>query len=211
MCRLQTSVRFLFLHILLVSVSLKLISSNNDTIEAAVTDFSSIMVQAGKNSIKFINRSKRKKRPNKKKSKLGFDNECLSLRREVRSLGRAIHRNPYCKNLRIKFLAESKRYKKLIKKKEKEVHNELYTKLCTIESNNPKEFWQIIDKLKTTKPNLADDISPEEWIKHFQTLYTVQPDLSLKPDLQNLEDCTSVEENLNKAISINEIKKVIKI
>lgn len=47
------------------------------------------------------------------------------MRREMRSLGRAVRRNPFNLNLRQKFVSFSRKYKKLLKRKEKDAHHKL--------------------------------------------------------------------------------------
>lgn len=127
-------------------ISQPLESHNPSTVTNAVANLSDILTTAGMSCLKFIKRSKKKH--NHKRKKVGFDQECFSMRREVRSLGRALRRNPYNKQLRDKYLTNSKKYKKLLKKKENFARCKLVNDLCTLQSNNPKQFWKIIDQLK---------------------------------------------------------------
>jgi hypothetical protein len=44
-----------------------------------------------------------------------------------------------------------------------------------LESNNPKEFWSMLDKLKTSStlsPQIESTISPEQWYTYFKLLNT---------------------------------------
>ncbi len=175
----------------------------------AVVGFTDILTSAGMTGLKFIKRSK-KKTNNRKRRKPGFDQECYALRKEVRSLGRALRRNPYNKQLRDKFIFNSKKYKKMLKKKEKSVRSTLINNLCTLQSQNPKQFWKIVDQLKTKSSNPVEDIKPEEWLGHFKTLYTSTMDSSLDNDIKQREGSTHESEQLNKAFTIGEVKKHIK-
>lgn len=122
-----------------------------DTVDNAVNDFTDIMVSAGKLSFKLIKESRKKKPTDFKRKKPGFDSDCYKLRKEVRSLGRALHRNPFNQYLREKFMSNSRKYKNMLKQKDKEIHNKLVNNLCTAESKNPKYFWQLVDKMKSKK------------------------------------------------------------
>ena len=65
-----------------------------DKVNKAVSEVTEIMVSAGKATLKIIDRNKDKSR-SKNRNKIGFDQECFNLRKEVRSLGRALQRNPF--------------------------------------------------------------------------------------------------------------------
>ncbi len=168
------------------------------------------MVSAGKNSLKVINRSRKKKHVDLKRKKSGFDSDCFQLRKEVRSLGRALHRNPNNQYLRDKFLFQSKQYKRMLKRKERAIHTKLVNDLCSEESKNPKHFWQLINKMKSKQSNPADDISPVDWLKHFKSLYCSPPDHSLQTDILALENNSPSDEYLNRPFTISEVKTVLK-
>lgn len=182
-------------------------------VDEAVSNFSELLTSAGMSSLKLIKRSKKRKDTSsckRKHKKVGFDGECHTLRKEVRSLGRALRRNPYNKEIRDKFLSTSKKYKKMLKQKERSVRGKMVDDLCSLQSKNPKQFWKIIDQLKTNTSNPVEDINSEDWIKHFQSLYNTTSDPSLDEDIQLREESTPKHEQLNKAFSISEIKKHIK-
>lgn len=198
-------------HSKICNFMLKDLSIGTKEANDAVQEITNILVEAGKGSLKLIRRSGGKRNKNGyRKTKLGFDQECFMLRKELRSLGRAVHRNPFNQSIREKFMSASKTYKRLLKKKESDMRAKLFNKLCTLESNNPKEFWQTVDKLKPQTANPVEDIDPGVWLSHFQRLYTTQPDNSLKSEIAQLENSVLKQHRLNKPFSIGEIKKHIK-
>ena len=57
-------------------------------------------------------------------------------------------RNPKDQKLANKFLYYEKQYKKCLKKAEKQHTKDLTNALLNMESNNPKEVWAIINRMR---------------------------------------------------------------
>ena len=121
------------------------------------------MVDIGNSSLKRICRRESKKK--KRAQKLGFDNECYILRKELSSLGRAVKRNSYDLTIiREKYVLCTRNYK-LLKKKEKQSWKQLLNHLCTLQSKDTKQFWSIVNKMKNTIDNGESyDIHPDKWV-----------------------------------------------
>ena len=94
----------------IVSFTYKEYGHTKNDVNRACNDFSDILVTAAQKCVKIITNCK-KSTKDRKKSKPGFDHECESLRKEIRSLGRAARRHPFDTNLRIKFHTLNKKYK----------------------------------------------------------------------------------------------------
>lgn len=109
----------------------------------------------------------------------------------------------------MKFISESKRYKKLLKKKRLKVKSELINKLSVLETS--KEFWRIIEQLKENDSNPADNITVNEWKEHFEALYTTPIiDSCLELEITRLESVPHCNTQLNKPFTISEVKKSLK-
>ena len=64
-----------------------------------------------------------------------------------------------------------KEYKKLVKHKEHAFRENLLNKISLLESSNPKTFWEMVKKLRSSKTsNPADNIDPHEWHERFKNL-----------------------------------------
>ena len=62
-------------------------------------------------------------------------------------------------------------YKKLVKHKEHTFRENLLNKISLLESSNPKTFWEMVKKLRSSKTsNPADNIDPHEWHEWFKNL-----------------------------------------
>jgi hypothetical protein len=181
------------------------------SVNQATNELTDIMINVADGSLKRKCKHKNKNKKKRKNLKLGFDTECYIMRKEMRSLGKAVRRNPYNLNLREKFVYQSRKYKKMLRKKEKEYREKILSNLCSLESTNPKQFWSLVNKLKTSDSNSeGSDIESDRWVEHFETLYNCTPDTSLDTDIANLENNSESNETLSKPFTISEIKKHIK-
>ncbi len=155
----------------------------------------------------------------KRRDKPWFDDECSSTKREMRRLSRRLHDNPYCIELRHKYLAICKQYKRLLKKKQAGHKDKLVKHLVEMADTNPKCFWETLDTLKrfgTENANSSESIPTSTWLEHFKKL-GIKTDVSEDPILINelrQREVTGTKEYdayLNHPITIKEIKSSIKI
>ena len=110
-------------------------------------------------------------------------------------------------------MSQSKKYRSLICKQDRDVDKNLSGKLCGLESSNPKEFWKLLNKIKSRSENdNVNNIGLNEWKEHFQQIYKssdVIDKMSLYHDeeLINLEQ--KGEENVvsGRHFTVGEIKK----
>ena len=110
----------------------------------------------------------------KPKPKKWYDSECYALRSTIRRLRRMVHADPFNRDLRNHMIQLCSKYKKLLRQKASELKHHLLHKLNTIDQGNPKEFWKTLDELKEggkqESSTLVDQIEPQQWADHFETL-----------------------------------------
>ena len=127
-------------------------------------------------------------------------------------MGRVVKRNPYNLTIREKYVHCTRNYKKLLKKKERQSRKQLLNHLCTLQSNDTKQFWSIVNKMKDTIDNGENyDIHPDKWVNYFKKLYNSVPDTSIDSDIEELENNGEVNKELSKPFTIQELKKQIKL
>ena len=97
-------------------IILKCGNNQNYCIDSAVSNLSETITDAAKLALKHRKINK-KSHSTRKRRKKWFDEECSSLRKEVRSLLNALNRNPFNKHIREKYFYTLKIYKRSIKKK----------------------------------------------------------------------------------------------
>lgn len=102
-----------------------------------------------------------------------FNKNCFDLKKEVRNLGYLVSKYPNDPIVKNNFFKTKKTYKKLVKRTTFQFKNDLLDKICSLESNNPKDFWKLVKNRKSmdlTANTSNADIPPIEWHKYFSDL-----------------------------------------
>lgn len=194
---------------------IKQLDPSGSDVDNAIDQILSVYHQAANCTLK---PSRPKKRIHNRKNNEWFTSECKSLQRKVRSLSKSVHQNPkntfLCGQLR-KTCSE---YKKCIRKNKKQTKDTLVQKLCDVEHQNPKLFWETIKKLTKTdssKYKDADLLDSDIFSEHFNKISDDIPNDNCEGcrnnDMDNsiqhlFETCNTP---LDYPISIREIKEVI--
>jgi len=121
-----------------------------------------------------IKRTIKRKQKSKIIHKPGYDNDCFVLKRNLNHLGKLLHKYPNDPWIKSSFLNNKKRYKKLVKSKQKQYKEVIMYQVEMLESTNPKEYWKLVHKLQNidkdaSKQNIEPDISA--LIKHYENIY----------------------------------------
>ena len=102
--------------------------------------------------------------------KAWFNDECNQKRKEF-----FLAKNKYKKEVnptnKAKMNSASKNYRKTVKRTLKNYHYELHKNLRTLKSNNPKDYWGIINKAHGSTKKTGE-ISIDTFMQHFKTLNT---------------------------------------
>lgn len=118
--------------------------------------------------------------------------------------------------IRGSFFKINKQYSKLRKKKKKEFRQSVLDRLDALESENPKEYWSLLNSLKDEKKaNKETDIEGEVWYKYFSDLSSISPSFdnkvkAMKEKIQILETEPSCFNQLDFKISSTELQKALK-
>ena len=131
-------------------------------IDVIVNNFSEVL---RKSSLKILKRKRQINRnKNKKQGQKWYDENCHTLKKNLRNLGKLLSKYPNDPFLRHIFFAKRKEYKKLIKKMKRKFHNSMLEKIQNLSDRNPNEFWKLVNTIKTNKSSGAcNEISPTEW------------------------------------------------
>ena len=82
-----------------------------------------------------------------------------------------------------------KEHKKLVKRTAQKFKEQLLDKINSLESNNPKDFWSMVNSMKETKQNnIIDSISPQIWFNWFKKLNSVSNviDKNLEKEIESV-------------------------
>ena len=100
----------------------------------------------------------------------------------------------------------SKLYKKDINKKFRDYQNGIISKIRSLESSDPKQYWAILNKGSNYKQSLHN-ISTEVFLEHFKKLNIVHEESEYE-DLSS-EEITHLNDELDEPISEGEVLKAI--
>ena len=112
--------------------------------------------------------------------------------------------------MRHTFFSKKKEYKKLIRKLKRKFQSETLDKIKMLADSNPKEFWNLVNSIKSNRSNLSGEISPVDWFNYFQNLNKINFSTeSHSNEAQIVKDfhlwATNSDETLDKPISLEEI------
>lgn len=79
------------------------------------------------------------------------------------------------------FFKLNKKYSKLRKKKKTEFKQIILDKLDNLQSDSPKEYWNMVNSLREKKTDKPEDcINSDAWFQHFSSLLTISEDMKSK-------------------------------
>lgn len=119
----------------------------------------------------------RKKANMKIKRKLNkwYNSNLYQLKTLVTKRGQLMSENPFDKTIRLSYFCLKKKYKKACKAKARAYKAELIKRLETLQYENPRQYWKILnDLLDSTKDKIdpSSTISPGEWYDYIFNLKT---------------------------------------
>lgn len=112
-----------------------------------------------------------------------------------------------------------KSYRRLLKYKKLRFRENILQQIQTLESSNPKEYWNLVNKLRsnsrTKKP--SDVIDSDEWFSYFKTLNKKNKSVH-KSDFEkginfltdNIEKLANGNSILDKQIELSEVLQTAK-
>ncbi len=165
-------------------------------------------------TMKFTKLNKMKHQRHKK----WFDKNLQKMRNALQYKGFLIRKYPRDPVIRGSYFKGLKEYNKLRKKKMRQFKADIIDTLDDLRSNNVKEYWSLVDKLKaeeTTESNkVATSININDWEEYFTKLInsdtmTSTNKCKITQDIADMESRVTFNE-LDFSITENEIIKSIK-
>ena len=111
-----------------------------------------------------------------------------------------VSRNYFDKSAQVDLINSRKHYKRTCKKYERKSRSILINKLLAVEKGNPKEFWELMHKMRnwgTNQREKESPISPREWQSYVNAL--------LNPEVETPSDITDQLEILEKEPFFSEL------
>ena len=102
------------------------------------------------------------KRPNKSHYKQWYNRDCQTSQKLLKNAAKILANCPNDPIVRGRYHKMRKEHKKLVKHTAQKFKEQLLDKINSLESNNPKDFWCMVNSMKEAKQNdIIDSISPQ--------------------------------------------------
>ena len=159
------------------------------------------------------NDTKKKRQLRKSINKPWFSSECAAKRKEFYLAKNNFQNNEIATNKEI-MAQKSQNYRLTMKTAYRDYHNTIHTNLRTLKSNDPKEYWNIINKAQSSGPKMGN-VTLENFTDHFRglnendltnTTLRADQDTPLSQQVPTNNDLP-----FNQLITEGEIRKTIKM
>lgn len=173
-----------------------------------------IFLDAAKQCLKSSNINSKKSPKKRPKHKKWFDNELYIMKRNLLSYSTIYSKcpnDPYVHGHFYKLLRQYNRSRKL---KKRQFREGILNQIENLESNNPKEYWELVKKLKDAEyNNPAENISAEIWSEHFKKLNQLEHTFTPREQIIN-DLVVNMEHDLNKSeldhpVTVSEVTRAI--
>lgn len=163
-----------------------------------------------------LKKKKRKKKIINNENKNWFDQELTAVKRQLEDKAYLMSKFPNDPLVRGSFFKMNKKYAKLRKKKKREFKQSILDKLDNLQSENPKEYWSLVNSLRNeSRDKPEDSVDGKTWFDYFSKLSSIP--CNLEERIRNIENRVKILENntssfcpLDFEISMAELLKAIK-
>ena len=140
------------------------------SIDEATEAIGQIYKIAAEKSLKPRATCNQKKNNKQKNKKPWYDKSLVRLKRSVQNCGKKLLKQPNNADYRRNYFMLLKIYRKSCKNQERKYRQQIINQLDELNESHPKAYWEIVKKLKESKPSKNGGISPKEWYEHFKNL-----------------------------------------
>ncbi|CAG2241908.1 unnamed protein product [Mytilus edulis] len=189
---------------------------DQDSINNAAEDLNKIFLKAADLSLKKIIRKPKKSKKKKiKKNREWQDQDIINLKQNLYRKYKLMQNHNTDPYVRGSFFKCLKSYRKQRRAKIRKFKQDIMNKLDNLYDQNPKAYWQLLDKIKNISNNSQNKsentIDPSEWQEYFQKLNKNEQysDDLIKKKLESFHN-ENVFNELDYLITPEEIEKAIK-
>ena len=191
--------------------------NSESQIEQVLSDINDLLRSASNCKVRGTKKQYKINTHKRKLNKPWFSEDFERMRVNLKKTGQALLKDTNNNLLRQNFFKMKKIYKSAVITKKREFKQKLYDRLESMSNENPKEYWELFEKLQNCQGNNVNVDSPiddREWVDHYLKL--LGPKVYDKNILNNIELEISrlLEQNecveLNQPITIEEIFRATK-
>ena len=197
----------------ILDTSLRQGEINTETIDKNISDLNEIMMAAARKTfpLKKIKNSKNvKKEIRRKKTQGWFTKECSARRKVFRKYSRLMSKTPFNRESLHLFVKARAAYKQTCRKAERAYRQSLTKQLMDVGRNDPKTFWNIINKMNNwgkQQTDPSENISPKTWSKYFKELLNQNTESMF--DTIQVEQVASFNPMLDGTIKQQELREAL--
>lgn len=157
--------------------------------------------------------SLKKRKPKIKQKNHWYDKDLIQIKKIVDDKANLMNKYPRDPTVRGSFFKIQKQYSKLRKKKKREFKSLILKRLENLESENPKDYWNLVNTLRNeSNEKNENSIDGEIWYKYFSKLGSISTDKhnnlqNIEEKLRNLEQNTPSFTLLDNKITDLELMK----
>ena len=187
------------------------IENSSFSLDKVTERLQNILLNAAYKSLK---KNKTKSHSNKTRNKPWYDNNLQYFKKRMINNARIMSQFPRDPVIRGRFFKLRKQYAKLCKYKRNQYKQSMIDKLDTLNDNNPRAYWNLVNSLLDVKKRTTDStLHPSQWLDHFIELNKVNESYSNRINqLQNKVSLLEKRQHFNELdflITSTEISQAI--
>ena len=144
-------------------------AASNAAVDQYCDELTSIIEYAAKSSLK--PKIKRKIATNKKKQPV-LNNSITRQKEQIISLGRTLQKFPDNFLLCSSYINLKKQLRKNVKRLRAQNKMKILNQITELEDKNPQQFWQLVNKLRSSKQQNSNQCDPDTWFNYFKLLHS---------------------------------------
>lgn len=191
---------------------------NKQTVNDKADTLSQVLLEAAKISLKRIPQRPKCRKTSANNNKKWFDQDCRSIRREVKSLLNALNRRADDPSLTAKYYSKRKLYNRLVRKKKAQFKNKLVENLNSAIEKDPNAVWKSLRELREADKPLSQSnsqLNSAKWLQHLEDIVGQEVEIDQKRKAEIEEQLNQAEKdryfsNLDYQVSHNEILRATK-
>ena len=127
-----------------------------------------------------------------------FDEDCKAAKKKFKNCAKLLKNNPSNEEVQKSFWSERRSYKALIRKKKRASVASLLKELREFKSNNPREFWRLINKISDQSGGEEIPISVDVLGEYFKSLLdNKSEDSDINPSVPSSHTVSILDEPIN--------------
>ena len=159
---------------------------SSEEINKWTSSFNNLIVANATKSFPCKPRKKDQKQKAQRKPANWYNKACDASKKNYHRMLNEMRKYPFDKHIQKRYLIARKDFKKKCKEAESQFRSKLQNKLLSVEPNDSKQFWKILNSMRQWGrqiPDPSDSIPPDKWMTYFKDLLNTdeKQDIDIPP------------------------------